>query len=562
MHPRWCQPAAAMTGAGDWARALARASYGIELTPGRAAELAAELARLDGAAREAPAAAGLEVEPGASFRRILLALARDRPPPPRPSRPSEPAEAPTPPRGLAELSLVEAAEGVRRGDFSALELTEACLARIEVAQPRLNCFIACDPEAARARARRADAARPRGPLAGVPLAHKDMFDRAGRVSTCGARMRLRPARATATVLARLDAAGAIEIGTLNMSEFAAGATGHNVHHGDCVNPWKAGAAPGGSSSGSAAAVAARLVFAALGSDTGGSVRLPACLCGVAGLRPTYGRVSRFGAMARSWSADAIGPLAREVRDIARFLGVIAGADAADPTCENLAVPDYEAGIEASVKGLRVGRPDGFFLDRLDAPRRRTLEASLEVLRGLGADIVEVAVGDLGPAFAAAQIVLKAEAGGAARALAGRAPARLCAGHPRRDGGRPAGSRRPLYRRPARARPDAGRLRARRVRARRRAAHPGLRTPDAGAGPTATPTRRALPPASWRRSGAAPGRSAISGCRRCRCPAASPKTGCRPPSSSSAGPSTRRRSSTLGHLYQRETDWHRRVPSIG
>lgn len=402
-----------MTGTGDWARALARASYGIELTPGRAAELAAELARLDGAAREAPAAAGLEVEPGASFRRTLLALARDRPPPPRPSPPSRPsgpaAEAPAPPRGLAELSLVEAAEGVRRGDFSALELTEACLARIEVAQPRLNCFIACDPEAARARARRADAARPRGPLAGVPLAHKDMFDRAGRVSTCGARMRLRPARATATVLARLDAAGALEIGTLNMSEFAAGATGHNVHHGDCVNPWKAGAAPGGSSSGSAAAVAARLVFAALGSDTGGSVRLPACLCGVAGLRPTYGRVSRFGAMARSWSADTIGPLAREVRDIARLLGVIAGADAADPTCENLAVPDYEAGIEASVKGLRIGRPDGFFLDRLDAPRRRALEASLEVLRGLGADIVEVAVGDLGPAFAAAQIVLKAEA---------------------------------------------------------------------------------------------------------------------------------------------------------
>ncbi|MCE2482257.1 MAG: amidase, partial [Alphaproteobacteria bacterium] len=289
------------------------------------------------------------------------------------------------------------------------ELTDACLARIERAQPRLNCFIACDPEAARARARRADAAHRGGPLAGVPLAHKDMFDRAGRVSTCGARMRLRPAGATATVLARLDAAGALEIGTLNMSEFAAGATGHNVHHGDCANPWKADAAPGGSSSGSAAAVAARLVFAALGSDTGGSVRLPACLCGVAGLRPTYGRVSRFGAMARSWSADAIGPLAREVRDIARLLGVIAGADFDDPTCENLAVPDYEAGIEASVKGLRVGRPDGFFLDRLDAPRRRALEASLEGLRGLGADIIEVAVGDLGPAFAAAQIVLKTEA---------------------------------------------------------------------------------------------------------------------------------------------------------
>ena len=156
-------------------------------------------------------------------------------------------------------------------------------------------------------------------------------------------------------------------------------------------------------------MAARLVYGALGSDTGGSIRLPAHFCGVVGLRPTYGRVSRFGAMARSWSADAVGPLTRTVRDAARLLGVIAGSDANDPTCENLAVPDYERSIENSLKGLRIGRPANFFDDNLDDERRGLLDASLEVMRGLGAEIVEIAVPDLAPAFTAAQIILKAEA---------------------------------------------------------------------------------------------------------------------------------------------------------
>ena len=281
---------------------------------------------------------------------------------------------------LAELTLVDAAEGLRRRTFSSLELTDACLARIERAQPRLNCFISIDPERAREQARRADAAHGDGLLAGVPLAHKDMFYRRGRISTCGSKIRRDvTADVTATVLERLDGAGALEIGTLNMSEFAAGATGHNVHFDDCENPWKAGYAPGGSSSGAGAAVAGRLVFAALGSDTGGSVRLPAYFCGVAGMRPTYGRVSRFGAMPRSWSADAVGPLARTVRDVARLLRVIAGADVNDPTSEQVAVPDYETTIENSIQGLRIGRPTNFFYDELDDEQRHRVRRLMRLI---------------------------------------------------------------------------------------------------------------------------------------------------------------------------------------
>ena len=397
----------------DRLRAQGRALYGIELTAERAEVLAAELARLNDVTREALGGADFDSEPGASFRTVLMALAKGDSH--RTRAAAHPSPRPTTAdlgsgEELAELSLVDAADGIRRGDFSSIELTEACLARIERAQPRLNCFISHDPDAARAAAKRADESKPDGPLAGVPLAHKDMFYRAGRISTCGSKIRRNvTANVTATVLARLDQAGALDIGTFNMSEFAAGATGHNVHFGDCENPWREGYAPGGSSSGSGAAVAARLVFGALGSDTGGSVRLPAYFCGVAGLRPTYGRVSRYGAMPRSWSADAVGPLARTVRDIARLTGVIAGADANDPTCEAIAVPDYEAGIDASIRGLRIGRPHGFFDDNLAAESRAALNASLDVLRSLGAEIVDVDMADLTPAFAAAQIILKSEA---------------------------------------------------------------------------------------------------------------------------------------------------------
>jgi len=213
---------------------------------------------------------------------------------------------------------------------------DACLARIERWQPRINAFVHVDRNPAKAQT---------GPLSGLPLAHKDMFFRSGKVSNCGSKIRRGwVASETSTALERLDAAGALQLGTLNMSEFAYGPTGHNEHWGDCRNPWNPDYITGGSSSGSGAAVAARLVAGALGSDTGGSVRIPAAACGVTGLKTTWGRVSRHGAMALSHSLDTIGPLARSAKDCARILEVIAGFDPKDPISSREPVGDYLSGL--------------------------------------------------------------------------------------------------------------------------------------------------------------------------------------------------------------------------
>ena len=234
---------------------------------------------------------------------------------------------------LTALSLVELAQAIRTRKVSSREAAEAALAWAHVLQPKLNAFIAIDDAGALAAAAAADAelahGRPVGLLHGVPLAHKDMFFRKGRVSGCGsAILKDTPADRTATVLERLDAAGALDIGRLNMAEFAFGPTGHNIHYGDCRNPWDPARITGGSSSGSGAAVAAGAVWGALGSDTGGSVRLPAAICGTVGIKPTQTRVSRYGVMGLSFSLDNVGPLARSVRDAARILTVIAGPDRA------------------------------------------------------------------------------------------------------------------------------------------------------------------------------------------------------------------------------------------
>jgi aspartyl-tRNA(Asn)/glutamyl-tRNA(Gln) amidotransferase subunit A len=205
------------------------------------------------------------------------------------------------------------------------ELIESCRRRIEAWQPRINAFLGFEGN----------------DVAGVPLAHKDMFYRAGRVSSCGSKIRREwVAHETALALERLDAAGFADLGRLNMSEFAYGPTGHNDHFGDCRNPWNPAYITGGSSSGSAAAVAARLAFGALGSDTGGSVRLPAAACGVTGLKTTWGRVSRFGAMPLSHSLDTIGPLARSAEDCAVLLQAVAGFDSRDAVCSRQPVDDY------------------------------------------------------------------------------------------------------------------------------------------------------------------------------------------------------------------------------
>jgi aspartyl-tRNA(Asn)/glutamyl-tRNA(Gln) amidotransferase subunit A len=246
----------------------------------------------------------------------------------------------------------------------------------------------------------ADAALARGgavgPLLGVPLAHKDMFFRKGRVSSFGsAILRDVAADRTACVLELLDAAGALDIARLNMAEFAFGPTGHNIHHGDCRNPWDPTRITGGSSSGSGAAVAAGAVWGALGSDTGGSVRLPAAVCGTVGIKPTQTRVSRYGVMGLSFSLDNVGPLARTVRDAARLLAVIAGSDPRDATSAAHWASDYEAaalrGAADGVRGLRIGLPMNYYSEDLDPEVRECWQAGAKRLAECGAEVIHLRV---------------------------------------------------------------------------------------------------------------------------------------------------------------------------
>ena len=296
----------------------------------------------------------------------------------------------------AGATLVEAAGALVRGELSSEELTRDCLARAHRLNPALNCFLRIEDEAALAAARRADAARaagrPLGVLHGVPLAVKDMFYDAARETSSGSAIRRGfVGTTTAATLERLKLAGAVVLGALNMTEFALGPTGHNPFYGACHNPWNPAHIAGGSSSGSGAAVAARIVYGALGSDTGGSIRLPAAANGILGLKPTYGRVPRSGAMPLSWSIDHVGPLARTAPDLARLLGVLAGHDPGDPTASRRPVPDYEAALGAGVAGLRLGIPGNFFLDDVEPAIAALVEDALAVLERAGARRVAVTV---------------------------------------------------------------------------------------------------------------------------------------------------------------------------
>lgn len=299
---------------------------------------------------------------------------------------------------LLNLSLCEIAQAIRRRKVSSLEVTRLCLERAKAVQPAVNCFIAIEEEEALRAARAADRAVKRGarlgPLHGVPLAHKDMYYRAGKLCTAGSKI-LRDYRPdmTATVVERLAAAGAVWLGSLNMAEFAANPTGHNEHWGDCCNPWNTDHITGGSSSGSGAAVAARTCYGALGSDTGGSIRLPAAANGVVGLKPTYGRVSRHAILPRVWSLDTVGPLTRTVRDCARFTAVIAGADPLDPTCSDQPVPRYERLLDGRIRGLKIGVPRNHYYDGAPPDVRRAMADSLAVFRACGARIIELDVPD-------------------------------------------------------------------------------------------------------------------------------------------------------------------------
>jgi aspartyl-tRNA(Asn)/glutamyl-tRNA(Gln) amidotransferase subunit A len=314
----------------------------------------------------------------------------------------------------ALMSLTAVAKAIAAKQFSSHEVTRSCLHRIAQWQPKLNAFMTIESESVLKAADEADAAlakgQNRGALHGVPLAHKDMYYDAGHVVTCGSLIRRDfVATSTSTALQRLKDAGSIRLGSLGMAEFAYGPTGHNFHYGAVHNPWKFGHVTGGSSSGSGSAVGARLTFAALGSDTGGSVRMPAHFCGVTGLKTTYGLVSRAGAMPLSQSLDTVGPLARTVEDCALLLGLMAGADPEDPTASTAPVPNYMAAAGASLKGLKIGVPTAFYVDDLDADVAKALEDTVAVLKREGADIVKVELPDQRQLSAAAQLVLAVEA---------------------------------------------------------------------------------------------------------------------------------------------------------
>ncbi len=294
---------------------------------------------------------------------------------------------------LAGLSLVEVAERVRRGLVSPVALTEACLTRIDRWNPHLNAFITITAESAMAAARVCErelaGGRSRGLLHGIPIALKDNIDTAGvRTTAAAAAFAQRVPAVDAEVVRRLKQAGAIILGKLNMDECAWGVATSTGAFGATHNPWKHGYIPGGSSGGPAAAVAARLCFAALGTDTGGSIRLPAAYCGVVGLKPTYGRVSARGVIPLSTSLDHVGPICRSVADTAIVLQVIAGNDATDPAGLSTPVPDYLHEMRRDVRKLRLGRPDGKYFERLDPEVEAAVDAAIELLGSLTAGVTD------------------------------------------------------------------------------------------------------------------------------------------------------------------------------
>lgn len=297
----------------------------------------------------------------------------------------------------ADLTVAEAARAIARRDLSPVELTRACLARIEARNPALNAFVTVVPERALEEAARAEAellaGQHRGPLHGIPVGLKDLYDTAGIETAAGsAVLRGRVPDRDAAAVARLREAGAVILGKTNTHEFAWGTTTNNPHTGPTRNPWAPDRIPGGSSGGSGAAVAARLCPAALGTDTGGSIRIPAALCGVVGLKPTFGRVSRAGIIPMSWQFDHAGPITRTVEDAAILLGAIAGYDPADFATVPVPVPDYAAALVPDIRGLRIGVPRDQFFGLLDPEVLVAVEEALETLRGLGAAVEDVDAG--------------------------------------------------------------------------------------------------------------------------------------------------------------------------
>ena len=313
---------------------------------------------------------------------------------------------------MHEKTVVELSAALRQGEFSSEELTRACLARIALLDERLNSFITVTAEQALAAARAADkriSAGEAGPLTGIPFAHKDIFCTRDVRTSCGSRMLDNfIAPYDATVTQRLAAAGAVMLGKTNMDEFARGSSNETSYYGPVKNPWNTATVPGGSSGGSAAAVAARLVPVSTGTDTGGSIRQPAALCGITGLKPTYGRVSRYGMIAFASSLDQGGPFARSAGDAALMLGAMAGFDPRDSTSADRPVDDYHARLDDSLEGLRIGLPKEFFGEGLDGRTGAAVEAALEEYKKLGATLTGISLPHVGYSVPVYYVVAPAE----------------------------------------------------------------------------------------------------------------------------------------------------------
>ncbi|MBF8221147.1 Asp-tRNA(Asn)/Glu-tRNA(Gln) amidotransferase subunit GatA [Halomonas sp. 328] len=314
---------------------------------------------------------------------------------------------------MHDKTLRELAASLEAGEFSSRELTQTLLGRIDRLDGELNSFISITAEQALAAADAADAARAKGkagPLTGLPLALKDIFCTRGVKTSCGSKMLDNfEAPYDATLVEKLQAAGTVSLGKTNMDEFAMGSSNENSFYGPVKNPWDLAAVPGGSSGGSAAAVAAGLVPAALGTDTGGSIRQPAAFCGITGLKPTYGRVSRYGMIAYASSLDQAGPMARTAEDCALLLGAIAGHDVRDSTSVARGVPDYTATLNDSLSGLKIGLPREYFGEGLDPAVAEAVQAAIRVYESLGATVREVSLPHTHLAIPAYYVIAPAEA---------------------------------------------------------------------------------------------------------------------------------------------------------
>jgi aspartyl-tRNA(Asn)/glutamyl-tRNA(Gln) amidotransferase subunit A len=314
---------------------------------------------------------------------------------------------------LFDLTLHELHAKLKSKEVSSREATSAMLDRIAELEPRINAFITVTPERALAEAEAADrriAAGDADVLTGIPLAVKDIFLTEGTLTTCGSRILnnfIPPYSATS--FEKLKQRGMVLLGKLNQDEFAMGSSNESSASGPCRNPWNTDCIPGGSSGGSAAAIAARQATVTLGTDTGGSIRQPASHCGCVGLKPTYGRVSRYGVIAYASSLDQVGPLTRDVTDCAIMLGALAGHDHKDSTSVNRPVPDYQAALTNDIRGLRIGLPREYFIEGLDPDVQASMDRAIETYRRLGAEFTEISLPHTDYAVASYYLIATAEA---------------------------------------------------------------------------------------------------------------------------------------------------------